>query len=135
MFQINNTYNIFISHSWEYHNDYDKIMTWLRNSNIQIRDYSISTEKALPLMSKTALKANISEKIRHASVVIILAGMYAAYSDWIDYEIDEAVRMGKPILGVIPWGQQRIPSKISANSTCMVYWNSESIVKRVKSLL
>lgn len=38
--------------------------------------------------------------------MIILAGMYAAHSEWIDYEISEAVRMGKFIIGVRPWGQK-----------------------------
>ena len=33
---------------------------------------------------------------------MILGGMYAAHSAWIDYEISEAQRMGKLIVGVQP---------------------------------
>lgn len=59
--------------------------------------------------------------------------MYVAYSEWIDYEIDEAVRMGKYIIGVKPWGQERIPQKIQNNASVMVGWNSSSIVNAIKN--
>ena len=42
--------------------------------------------------------------------------MYAAYSEWIDYEIDTAIDYGKPIIGVKPRGQERIPVKIRNNA-------------------
>lgn len=135
MFYIKSYYNTFISHSWDYKSDYNTILSWLMASNINLHDYSIPVEKALPPMSKTALRARITEEIRHASVVVILAGMYAAYSDWIDYEIDEAICMGKPILGVYPRGQERAPEKITSNADRMVHWNSDSVVKGFKQLV
>jgi MTH538 TIR-like domain (DUF1863). len=58
--------------------------------------------------------------------------MYATYSEWIDYEIDEAVRMGKVIIGVKPWGQERVPVKIQNNATVMVGWNKASVIKAIK---
>jgi len=69
-----------------------------------------------------------------ANVVIILGGMYVAYSEWIDYEIDEAVRMGKPIIGVRPWGQERMPQKIQDVANKIVGWNRESIIQAVRDL-
>ena len=86
-------------------------------------------------MTKNLLKEKITEQIRHASVVIILAGMYAAHSSWIDYEINEAIRMGKPILGVAPWSQERIPLKISDNANLMVRWNKDSVINGFKNLV
>ena len=135
MFYINSYYNTFISHSWDYKSDYTTILTWLRDSNIKLSDYSVPVEKAFPNMPKSELRNKITEKIGHASVVIILAGMYASYSDWIDYEIDEAIRMNKPILGVYPRGQERTPLKITSNAGIMVHWNSNSVVKGFKQLL
>ena len=43
--------------------------------------------------------------------------MYAAYSDWMKYEIDESKRMGMPILGIVPYGQERIPLYVQQNAT------------------
>ncbi len=135
MFHIANRYNIFISHSWHYSNHYDKIYEWITISNITSSNYSISIEKKFPRMSKTQLKAAITEQISHASVVIIPAGMYASYSEWIDYEINEAIRMNKKILGIYPWGQERVPSKIALNADLMVHWQQDSVIRGIKQLL
>ena len=135
MFHTYQTYNTFISHSWDYREHYNTILSWLRESNISIKDYSISVDKALPVMSKILLKAQITEKIGHASVVIIISGMYAAYSEWIDYEINEAVRMGKPILGIYLWGQERAPRIVTDNADKIVHWNKNSVVQGFKDLV
>lgn len=66
------------------------------------------------------------------SCVIILSGMYVAYSEWIDYEIDTAIELGKPIIGVRPRGQEKTPSKVSNNADVMVGWNSNSVVQAVR---
>jgi hypothetical protein len=43
--------------------------------------------------------------------------------------------MGKSILGVIPWGQERVPVKVQSASTIpMVGWNRASIIQAVRSL-
>ena len=58
--------------------------------------------------------------------------MYTSYSKWIDYEIDEAIRFGKPIIGLRPWGQERVPSKILNNATVMVGWNRDSLISAIR---
>ena len=61
--------------------------------------------------------------------------MYAAYSDWMKYEIDESVRMGKPILAVRPWGQQNLPSYVTQHADKIVAWNTSSIVSAIRELV
>ena len=58
--------------------------------------------------------------------------MYAKYSRWIDYEIDTAISTGKPIIGLIPWGQERIPLKIRENADVMIGWNSSPLIQAVR---
>ena len=46
--------------------------------------------------------------------VIILAGVYATYSKWINIEIDlaeEGFTYAKPIIAIRPWGSQRISER------------------------
>ncbi len=69
------------------------------------------------------------------STVIIAAGMYVSYSAWIDYEIRTAAAMGKPILAVKPWGNERLPQIVQDSATLIVGWNSDSVVKGIKRLL
>lgn len=40
--------------------------------------------------------------------------------------------MGKPVLGIIPWGQQQIPQYVQNNSTELVGWNIQSIVQAIR---
>ncbi len=101
-------YHIFISHAWKRSDHYDKVKEWLDDSGIDYSDYSVTKENPLHSGNKTKLKEDLTTQIRPASCVIILSGMYAAHSDWIEYELSEASRMDKYIIGVKPWGQERL---------------------------
>lgn len=128
-------YHIFISHCWDYSSHYDKVVEWINSDddlNGNWSNYSVTVEKAIDTKRKKELKEKLTNRISLSNVVIILSGMYAAYSEWIDYEIDEAVRMGKYIIGVMPWGQERIPKKIQDNAT-MVHWQSSSVTTAIKN--
>ena len=50
------------------------------------------------------------------------------------YEVDEAMRMGKPIIAIMPWGQSYMPVELQAKATQIVGWNSTSIVKAIRDL-
>ena len=126
-------YHILISHSWDYNRQYEVLKGWLNDSPYFLwTDYSVPLTKPLSVNSEKELKQKIRDRIALCSCVIILSGMYVSYSNWIDYEIDTAVAMGNPIIGVKPWGQERIPAKVQNNADIMVGWNSSSIVEAVR---
>ncbi|MBR3170857.1 MAG: TIR domain-containing protein [Lachnospiraceae bacterium] len=126
-------YHILISHSWDYNRHYETIKGWLNASPYFLwTDYSVPITNPLNVNGVNELKQKIRNRISLCSCVIILSGMYVAYSNWIDFEIDTAVAMGKPIIGVKPWGQERIPAKVQNNADIMVGWNSSSIVEAVR---
>lgn len=126
-------YHILISHSWDYNSDYETIKGWLDDAkNFAWTNYSVPLSKPLDVDSKKELRNKLKTRIEKCSCVIILSGMYVSYSEWIDYEIDTAIELGKPIIGVKHRGQERIPSKVSDNSDVMVGWNSNSVVQAVR---
>lgn len=126
-------YYILISHSWDYSSDYETIKGWLDDAkNFSWTNYSVPLSKPLDVKTKRELKEKIRSRISLCSCVIILSGMYVSYSEWIDYEIDTALELGKPIIGVRPRGQERIPTKVSNNADVMVGWSSASIVQAVR---
>ena len=135
------TYNIFISHAWKYTEHYNKIVQWLNEAQAEgkfnWKNYSVPQHDPLidpnTVIGKTKLKNSLEAQIKPASIVIILAGMYSAHSDWIDFEVDTAVSYEKYIIGVKPWGQERIPKKVSDNANVMVGWNKSSVVSAVSS--
>lgn len=127
-------YHLVISHSWTYAERYETIRTWLDNApNFQWSDYSVCCNKPLDTKTDAELKEKLKNRISLSNAVIVISGMYATYSKWIDFEIDTAIELNKPIIGVRPWGQERIPTKIQDNSTTLVGWNSKSVIDAVRN--
>lgn len=126
-------YHILISHSWSYSEEYDKVCSWLNESTyFKWSDFSVCCNRPLETKSNSDLEKKLRERIAHASCIIVISGMYAGYSRWIDFEIDTALDFRKPIISVKPWGQQRTPIKIQENSDVMVGWNANSIINAVR---
>jgi hypothetical protein len=124
---------IFISHAWDYDSDYRTLVDWFNDEpNFEWFNCSVPIHDALPDKTSTGLSIGMTRQINAAQVVIIIAGMYAAHSEWIDYEIDEALRMGKIIIGIEPWGQQRVPQRVQDAVKVMVGWNSASIINAIR---
>lgn len=124
---------LFISHAWAYSDHYHKVVEWFDGaSNFDWKNSSVPSHDSLPDKTSKGLSAGMTRQISPAQGVIILAGMYAAHSAWIDYEIDEAIRMGKVIIGVRPWGQERVPVKVQNAAKVMVGWNSNSVIQAVR---
>lgn len=104
-------YHILISHSWDYSSDYETIKRWLDEApNFMWTNYSVPLTNPLDVNGKRELKEKLRNRISLCSCVIILSGMYVSYSEWIDYEIDTAIELGKPIIGVKPRGQVKVKS-------------------------
>ena len=70
--------------------------------------------------------------MQHASCVLILAGVYATYSKWINIEVQLAQEMGKKIIAVQPWGAERTSSVVKDAATTIVGWNAKSVADAVK---
>lgn len=51
---------------------------------------------------------------------------------WIQREIDIAVEYGKPIIGIKPWGQEKIPQAVAKVAKEIVGWNTDSIVSAIR---
>lgn len=128
-------YHILISHSWNYSEQYEAVCSWLNSAPyFRWSNYSVCCNNPLDTKTDSELKEKLRNRISSASCIIVLSGMYATYSKWIDFEIETAQAMNKAIIGVKPWGQERIPQKIQNASKEMVGWNSSSIIEAVRNL-
>ena len=130
------TYDIFISHAWDYNDDYYRMVGMLNNApNFKWRNYSVPEHDPVEggeTKKKKVLEEALMRQIRPVNVVLILAGMYTNHSDWIGFEMDFADLMRKPMVGIRPWGQQRTPKAVSEAVKEMVRWNTSSIVAAIR---
>ena len=131
------TYDLFISHAWKYNEDYYRLVGMLNNAPyFKWRNYSVPKHDPVldpnePTDRKELIK-ELDEQIRPVNCVLILSGMYAAHSFWIQKEIDISVKYSKPIIGVKPWGQAKIPKAVSDVAVEIVGWNTSSIVSAIR---
>jgi hypothetical protein len=127
------TYNIFVSHSWGYDDDYNRLETMLNDApNFKWKNYSVPKKDPLNTSTDIGLTRALKDQISPVNVTIILAGMYANHSKWIQKEIDLALELGKPIIAIEPWGQERTPKAIQDVATKVVGWNTVSIVSSIR---
>ena len=131
------THNLFISHSWQYSDYYDGLCKLLDNrSYFYYQNYSVPKDD--PIHTKGTDKELIEaiyNRLRLCHVVLILGGVYSTYSKWINKEIliaNERFSNPKPIIGIKPWGQERISSIVQENAIEVVGWNTESIVTAIR---
>jgi hypothetical protein len=125
---------LFISHAWQYDEAYLTLVKWFTaEPNFYWKNCSIPSTDALPDKTTTGLAQGITRQINPAQGVLIIAGMYAAQSGWIDYEIREAQRLQKKIIGIRPWGQERMPIKIQEAAHVLVNWNSDSVISVIRA--
>ena len=133
------TYHLFISHSWSYSDAYQKLINLL-NSRTYFRFCNYSVPRNDPIHSastNTQLKRAIRNQMAHCSVVLILAGVYATHSRWINIEIDLAKSgfyLRKPIIAIEPWGSEKTSVRVKLAADRIVRWNTESIIKAIREL-
>ena len=131
-----NTYHLFISHSWNYSDAYEKMIALLRGSRDFIfSDYSVPRDDPIHDADTDAqLREAIWRQMARCSVILILAGVYATYSKWINVEIDLAKDASKPIIAIAPWASKRISVPVQQAADLIVGWNTASVVNAIKEL-
>lgn len=124
-------YNVFISHAWAYNEDYYRLEEWLNDAPNFIWT-NLSVPRHDPILDSDGLAKELHNQMRPAHVFLILSGMYVAHSDWIQYEINFARRIGRPIVGIRPWGSTAIPLAVQNGTDEVVGWNSASIIGAIR---
>jgi hypothetical protein len=132
-----NSKAIFISHTWTRNQPHwKKVVEWFEmEPDFSWKNCSCPDTEALTDISSRALSEEMTRQIASAQAVIILSEMYAANSGWVDYEISEAKRMKKFIIGVAPLEQGRIPGKIREAADLVVGGSRISLIGTVRVLV
>jgi hypothetical protein len=120
--------NVFVSH---YHEDEGRInaMKDLLGDKYSIRNYSVTSDKYNNAKSEDYIKTLLRPLIKEAGTFICLIGPQTHDSKWVDWEIREADRQGKQIVGVFSYGAKDsdIPPALEEFADAIVGWNTNNI--------
>ena len=132
-------HNIFISHSWTYGDAYDRLVDLLNNAaGFSFVDHSVARNNPIHnAPNDVALQQAIQRAMAPAEVVLVMAGVYATHSRWINIEValaHQAYMYRKPVIAIEPWGSERTSQFVKQHADRVVGWNTNSVVNAIREL-
>ncbi len=134
------TKNVFISHHHKDDVHVDRLTSLLAKSGFSIRNSSIRAKPANQerldkgLVKDSTIRRLLRMKMSWAGTVVVLVGKETHTRPWVDWEIREANRQGKNIVGVYEHGLKEkveVPPALDLYATSQVGWNSDCIIDAI----
>lgn len=129
------TYDLFLSHVWRKseNSEYYRLENLLKEALFfSWRNYSVPEHDPLDTKTKSELSIALDLQIARVNCFLVISGMYVNHREWIQKEIDIAKVYNKPIIGVLPQGQERVPAEVRDVAKEMVNWSTSSIVAAIR---
>lgn len=121
-------HNIFISHYGEDEKALDSLKQRLRDHGCDVRNSSVEKKKYRPYKVTDATIARYLRLcIRWAKTFIVMIGEHTHERKWVNYEIRQAARQGKTIIGVYMQGCKgnvKLPDAFKQYGGSTLGWNS-----------
>ncbi len=132
--------HVFISHHHADDAEVDKLTNLLANRGYDIRNSSIRAKPANQrrleqgLVKEETIRRLLRMKISWASTVVVLVGKNTHERRWVNWEIEQANRQGKRIVGVYVKGgtEAELPPALTKYASCrIVAWNPEAVIDAI----
>ena len=126
--------NVFISHRHEDDDGLKYLKSLIEKHGITARDYSITTDNPNNAHSEDYIKYQIlAPRIRQAGCFMVYVSDKTRLSEWVDWEIQYAQRLGKRIVGVWARGERNceLPEALNRHADVIVGWNGENIAAAI----
>lgn len=126
--------NAFISHIHEDDAGLAALKGLLADNGLALRDSSVTSDKPNNANSEAYIKSEIlAPRIKWAGVVVVLLTPQTKESEWVNWEIEYAHRLGKRIVGVWAPGVSgcELPAALDRHGNAVVGWSAEGIVSAI----
>ncbi len=132
---IQKPHKLFISHSWTYNNAKDTIIRFLDKVGLDYQSLYIPKKDPVnETGNDQKLLLAITENLKRSTCLIILAGVFPYYDRWIEKEIEVAKQLGKPIIAIQPWSNDKTSELVKKNANRIVKWQVNQIVEAIKDI-
>ena len=129
--------NVFISHHRKDDKNIEKFRNLLKKRGYQIKNSSIDSSKPNNANNEDYVKSILRSKIQWAGTFICLIGTQTSKREWVNWEIKQAAKQGKKIIGVYLDGAkgEDIPENLNLYGDSLVTWRSEKIIAAIEGKL
>jgi hypothetical protein len=132
--------HFFISHHHADDSRVDQLTDLLTRAGNDVRNSSVRMKPANQRrfdegrISDETIRRLLRMKISWATTVVVLVGKETHTRPWVNWEVEEAHRQGKKIVGVYERGGMDValPKALEDYSTRLVAWNADSIVDAIE---
>ena len=123
--------NIFISHVSEDDALVQDLKRLLRRNGYEVRDSSIDSTKPNQAKNPDYIKGEIlAPRIKWAGTMVVLISHDTNKSQWVEWEIERAVKTGRRLVGVWTQGAQDAdaPKGLDIYADAIVGWQAERVM-------
>ena len=127
-----NPVKVFVGHGFEPTDDYMRVFEYLESShNFYYRN--CSSPELRGSSDREALKEEVRKQITLAEVVIIPSALYKTHREWIDFELNCAKGLDKPVVVLETFGvKEKLPVQLEALADEVIEWNERTLVDAIK---
>lgn len=130
----NDPIRVFVSHVFSESDDYLRVFEYLESVD-RFFYLNVSDPNIVPENGVEGFKEALRQQIQKSEVIILLAGVYAQKRDWVDFQINAAKAMGKPIVLINPFGRvTTVPGDLLSQANEVLDWNEREIVDALRKL-
>jgi hypothetical protein len=126
--------NVFISHIHEDDEGLAKLKDLVEKGDLKVRDASINSSNPNNAKDPDYIKAQIlGPQIQWASTLVVYITPQTKNSEWVNWEIEYAEKLGKRIVGVYAHGANEcdVPEALEKYADDVRGWNSEGVVEAI----
>lgn len=127
-----NPVRLFVSHVFEPSDDYHRVFEYLESShNFYYRNCS-DPEQHLGGDAE-AMRNELRRQISLAEVVVVPAALYVRNREWIDFQLNCAKGLDKPVVVLETFGvKQKVPVQLEALGDEIVEWKERDITDAIR---
>jgi hypothetical protein len=124
---------LFLSFHYEDRNQVNGFRLMAYSPNLPIDFADVSVRSAINSAEGVYLRKVISEKIKRCSVVVCLIGNGTAWREWVEWELETALRLGKGVCGVrLKDSRGQAPEMLRRIGAPVATWDQEAIVAAIE---
>lgn len=139
MSSANERRHVFISHHHADDARVDDLTSMLSRKGYDIRNSSIRAKPANQrrldkgMVKDETIRRLLRMKITWAGTVVVLIGKQTHSRPWVDWEIEQANKQGKRIVGVYARGATEAdkPAALEKYASAIVGWNSDAVMAAI----
>jgi hypothetical protein len=126
-----NPVRVFVAHAFERSEDYVRVFEYLESShNFYYRNCSDPDRQ---LAEPEKMKEELRRQIALSEVAIVPAGLYRSQRELIDFILNCAKGLDKPVIVLETFGvKEKIPVQLEALGDEIIEWNERSIADGIR---